>query len=181
MPNTTLQPLVDLLHEMRTMIERLDDVDYARPAPGRTSGGIGGHVRHCLDHVAALLAGVQTGLCAYDRRQRGTAVEASRADAVDAITDVMIGLVHLDTSALYSEVYVETQLDPSGAMVITRSSVGREVAFLVSHTIHHNAIVSQMMQARGLQVGPRLGLAPATPVDSLRNTFAERGALVCAR
>jgi hypothetical protein len=58
-------------------------------------------------------------------------------------------------------------------MVITRSSVCREVAFLVSHTIHHNAIVGQMMQARGMEVAPRFGLAPATPAD--------RGALACAR
>ena len=49
------------------------------PAPGRTTGGIGGHVRHCLDHVSALLASTRTGLCAYDRRQRGTDVETWRA------------------------------------------------------------------------------------------------------
>jgi len=189
MPHTTLQPLVDLLHQMRTMIERLDDDDYARPARGRTSGGIGGHVRHCLDHVSALLTGIRTGLCAYDRRRRGTDIETSRAAAVDAITDVMIDLVHVDTATLYSEVYVETQLDPSGAMVITRSSVCREVAFLVSHTIHHNAFVGQMMQARGLAVAPRFGLAPSTPFDAaqgrpldpVQSAPREEGALVCAR
>jgi hypothetical protein len=189
MPHPTLQPLFDLLHQMRTMIERLDDIDYATPAPGRTRGGIGGHVRHCLDHVSALLAGTRTGLCAYDRRQRGTDVETSRAAAIDAITDVMIDLLHLDTAALDSEVFVETQLDPSGAMVITRSSVGREVAFLVSHTIHHNAIVGQMMRARGLDVAPRFGVAPATPpdaargrpLDSAHGKPTDRGTLVCVR
>jgi hypothetical protein len=158
-------PLFELLHQMRKMIERLDDINYAMPAPGRTTGGIGGHVRHCLDHVSALLTGVRTGLCPYDRRQRGTDVETSRGAAIDAITDVMLGLRELDGPTLESQVYVETQLDQSGAMVITRSSVCREIAFLVSHTIHHNAIVAQMMQARGLQVAPRFGLAPATPTE----------------
>jgi hypothetical protein len=172
MPHATLRPLFDLLHQMRTMIERLDDANYVRPAPGRTTGGIGGHVRHCLDHVSALIAGTRTGLCAYDRRQRGTEVETSRSAAIDAITDLMIELLHLDIATLDSEVFVETQLDPAGAMIITRSSVCREVAFLVSHTIHHNAIVGQMMQSRGLEVAPRFGLAPATPTE---------GALVCAR
>ena len=78
----------------------------------------------------------------------------------------MIGLLGLDARTLDSEVYVETQLDVSGATVTVRSSVSREVAFLVSHTIHHNAIVGQMMRARGLEVAPRFGLAPATPIEA---------------
>jgi hypothetical protein len=85
----------------------------------------------------------------------------------------MIGVLGVDTPALESEIFVETQLETSGAMVVTRSSVGREVAFVVSHTIHHNAIVAQMLRARGLDVAPRLGLAPSTPLD--------RGAALCAQ
>ena len=173
MRHQTLQPLVDLLHEMRTMIARLDDVDYAMPAPGRTTGGIGGHVRHCLDHVSALLASTRTGLCAYDRRQRGSEVETSRIAALRATTDAMIGLLQLDAATLESEVFVETQLDPAGEMVVTRSSISREVAFLVSHTIHHNAIVAHMLHARGIELMPRFGLAPATPLDE--------SAALCAR
>lgn len=173
MRHQTLQPLVDLLHQMRTMIARLDDVDYAMPAPGRTTGGIGGHVRHCLDHVSALLASTRTGLCAYDRRRRGTDVETSRVAAIDATTDAMIGLLQLDAATLESEVFVETQLDAAGGMIITRSSICREVAFLVSHTIHHNAIVAQMLHARGIEVLPRFGLAPATPLGD--------GVALCAR
>jgi hypothetical protein len=183
MSHPTLQPLFELLHQMRRVIERLNDIDYAMPAPGRTTGGIGGHVRHCLDHVSALLTGARTGLCRYDRRERDTDVETSRAAAIDAITDVMLGLLQLDALTLESEVYVETQLDPSGAMVITRSSVCREIAFLVSHTIHHNAIVAQMMHARGLSVAPRFGLAPATPTESGPPASGHHviGAMVCAR
>ena len=173
MPHATLRPLLDLLHDMRTMVERLDDIDYTMPAPGRTTGGIGGHVRHCLDHVSALTAGARTGLCAYDRRRRGTDIETSRAAAIDAITDVMIGVLRLDAATLESGVFVETQLDPAGAMVTTHSSVGREVAFLVSHTIHHNAIVAGMLEARGIAFAPRFGLAPSTPL--------ERGAALCAQ
>ena len=82
-------------------------------------------------------------------------------------------LLQLDGDTLESEVFVETQLEPGGAMVVTRSSICREVAFLVSHTIHHNAIVAQMLHARGLEVTPRFGLAPATPLGE--------GAELCAQ
>ena len=100
MPHRTLQPLVVLLHQMRTMIERLDDIDYAMPAPGRTTGGIGGHVRHCLDHVFALLAGTSSGLCTYDRRRRGTNVETSRAAAIEAIAEAITGLLGVNSTTL---------------------------------------------------------------------------------
>jgi hypothetical protein len=173
LPAAPLQPLLELLHQMRKMIYQLDDVDYARPAPGRSSGGIGGHVRHCLDHVSALLAGTRTGVCAYDRRTRGTDVETSRCAAVCVIADLTGELLRLHPSMLDGNVEVETQIDPSGAMITTRSSLAREVAFVVSHTIHHNAIVGQMMQARGLEVGPRFGLAPSTP--------SEQESRACAR
>ena len=181
MPHATVTPLLDLLHQMRTTIDRLDDIDYAMPAPGRTSGGIGGHVRHCLDHVSALVEGIRTGLCAYDRRQRGTVVETSRAAAVEAITDTMIALLHLDAASLDAEILVEAQLEPAGARGVSRSSVCREVAFLVSHTVHHNAIVGQLLQTRGLTVAPRFGLAPATPLDAAPTAVMTSGVLACAQ
>jgi uncharacterized damage-inducible protein DinB len=161
-----VRPLLELLEQMRTTIERLDDCDYSRPAPGRSSGGVGGHVRHCLDHVSALLTATRTGLCTYDRRQRGTKTETCRVAAMSAISDVTRALMFLASDTLETEVYVETQIDPSGATIVTRSSIGRELAFVASHTIHHNAIVAQMMRTRGLTFTPRFDLAPATPTDA---------------
>jgi uncharacterized damage-inducible protein DinB len=160
-----VQPLLGLLHEMRWMIERMDDDAYTMPAPGRTSGGIGGHVRHCLDHIGALVEATRTGICEYDRRQRGTDVETCRAVAARRIVELCERLTAFDSSLLDDPLLVETQIDPKGAMILTRSSVCREVAFVISHTIHHNAIVAQLMRARGESVGERFGLAPATPSE----------------
>jgi len=160
---TPLQPIVDLLHEMQTLIERLDYVDYTMPAPGRSSGAIGGHVRHCLDHVNAVIAATHTGICAYDRRVRGTDVEADRGAALRAIADVIDAVQCLDQTAFNREIEVESQLDRSGTTITTRSSIGRELVYVMSHTIHHNAIVSMMLRARGVSTEPCFGVAPSTP------------------
>jgi uncharacterized damage-inducible protein DinB len=162
-----VQPLVALLDEMRRMIERIDDDTYTRPAPGRTSGGVGGHVRHCLDHVSALVHAIRTGVCEYDRRRRGTEVERCRATAISQIAGLCEQLTAFDEGLLDEPLLVETQIDPSGAMILTRSSMCREVAFVISHTIHHNAIVAQLLRARGSDVGERFGLAPATPSEPI--------------
>ena len=161
-----VRPLAGLLQQMRSTIEQMDDETYSMPAPGRSSGGVGGHVRHCLDHVAALVTATRTGVVEYDRRRRGTDVEHCRMAAIHQIDELAELLAALDSSVLDEPLLVETQIDPSGAMILTRSSVCREVAFVISHTIHHNAIVAQLLAGRELELDARFGMAPATPVES---------------
>ena len=168
-----VQPLFGLLVQMRTMIERMDDDAYAIPAPGRTSGGVGGHVRHCLDHITALMHATRSGIVEYDRRLRGTEVETCRMAALQQIAALARDLARLDASVLDEPLLVESQIDPSGTMMLTRSSVCREVAFVVSHTIHHNAIVAQLLAGRDVDLDARFGLAPATPLET--------AAVACAR
>jgi uncharacterized damage-inducible protein DinB len=173
LPVAPLQTLVELLDEMRRLVEALDDVQYALPAAGRSAGGIGGHVRHCLDHVTAWLTASCTGVCAYDRRARGTDIETNRRAALRAIGEVSAVVATVEPAVFDRDVTVETQLDRSGTMMTTRSSVGRELVFVTNHTIHHNAIVAQMLQARGLDAAPRFGLAPSTPNDRRNRRAAD--------
>jgi uncharacterized damage-inducible protein DinB len=161
-----LHSVVTLLQEMHTLVERLDQEEYTRPAPGRSSGGVGGHVRHCLDHVSALIAATYTGVCAYDGRARGTDVETHRGAALTAIAGLIRVVAGLDPSLLHREIDVEIQLDRAGAISRTRSSFGRELIYIMSHTIHHNALVALMLRGRGIPVDPHLGLAPSTPSES---------------
>ena len=145
------------------MIEHIDDESYTAPARRRSGGGIGGHVRHCLDHVSALVAGTRTGLCAYDRRARGTAVETCRLAALHCILDLEADLLRLN-SQFDVPVDVETQVDTEGAFLVTTSTIGRELLFVINHTIHHNALIAHLLDERAIDMGPRFGLAPATPV-----------------
>jgi hypothetical protein len=108
-------PLFNLLSQMRSMIERLEDEAYCRPAPGRTSGGVGGHVRHCLDHIAALLNATRSGVVEYDRRRRGTPVETCRMSALQEIAALAGELARLDDSVLDEPLLVESQIDPAVA------------------------------------------------------------------
>ena len=171
---TPVQPLFSLLVQMRSMIERMNDDAYAMPAPGRTSGGVGGHVRHCLDHIAALVHATRSGVVEY----RSAAARHPRRDLPDggAAADrrARRRLACLDASVLDEPLLVESQIDPAGAIILTRSSVCREVAFVVSHTIHHNAIVAQLLANRDVDLDARFG-AGAGHADSTPRR------LVCAR
>jgi hypothetical protein len=173
LPTSPVPALVSVLGDIRRLVERLDDVAYASPAPGRSSGGVGGHVRHTIDHVTALLDALDTGVCAYDRRRRGTDVERCRTVALVAIEAAVRGVRGLTDDRLDEAVLVEAQLDEAGATTILRSTVGREVAFVSHHAVHHNAFVKELLRARGVEIDARFGLAPATPTDA--------SPVVCAR
>jgi uncharacterized damage-inducible protein DinB len=46
--------------------------------------------------------------------------------------------------------------------VVVGTSVGRELAYVLSHTIHHNAIVGAMVKTLGGTPPQRFGYAPST-------------------
>ena len=56
----------------------------------------------------------------------------------------------------------EAAVLPPGADAWTRSSLRRELVVLLSHTVHHHALVRERLLARGCDPGRGLGLAPST-------------------
>jgi len=61
-------------------------------------------------------------------------------------------------------VVVRTLVAIDGPVVEAVSSVARELAFVVSHTIHHNAQIALLAHRLGSSRLPRrFGVAPSTP------------------
>ncbi|MBX9580308.1 MAG: DinB family protein [Gemmataceae bacterium] len=78
-----VRALAAALGQLADLVAALTDDQYTRQ-PAAAGSAVGGHVRHNLDHVDALLRGLRTGHLDYDRRERGTAVERDRGEAVAA-------------------------------------------------------------------------------------------------
>jgi len=158
-----LGPLMAILQQLIEVIEPLSDAEYTRDGVGELPGTIGGHVRHCLDHVSALLHGASEGVIDYDTRRRGTDVETSRLAAIALMRQQIRELAELPVEALDRPIDLNVMLNADGDAIAARSTVGREVAFVLSHTIHHNAIVGAMIRTLGGRVEARFGYAPSTP------------------
>ena len=58
--DSIVAPLVALLDQLEWVLRRLDDRQYAAQRALPISGTVGGHVRHCLDHMSALIIGATT-------------------------------------------------------------------------------------------------------------------------
>jgi uncharacterized damage-inducible protein DinB len=156
------QPVIVLLEQLRDLITLMPTAMYlARPA-ARVSGSVGEHVRHCLDHVSAFAAALAGEELSYDRRRRGTTVETDPLSAVNEIERLFVRLERLTVSPLDRQIVVSSLVDPDGPALVMRSTVARELAFVVEHTIHHCALIAVLAEWQGWRVPYGFGIAPPT-------------------
>jgi hypothetical protein len=156
--------LADLLKQTATVVAQLAPEEYTDSDVPGISGSIGGHVRHCLDHVRALELGIERGLVDYDVRRRDVTLEREREAAVCALMAAASRLANVPGHALGRIVAVRSLVSADGPVVEAVSSVGRELVFVVSHTVHHNAQIALLAHRLGSSRLPRrFGVAASTP------------------
>lgn len=161
-PCDPIRTLVAALQQLADVLDAASDEQYVQQPVGVVPGSLGGHVRHCLDHFEALCRGAGTGLIDYDDRERGTVVETSRCAAAQALRSLKDRVACLGEQNLAGRVVVTSMLSADGATLQSHSSLGRELAFVLSHTVHHNALVAAMCRTLGIPIPERFGFAPST-------------------
>lgn len=166
-------PLVGLLRQLFDLVESLADEEYTRKPVGVVPSSIGGHVRHNLDHVGALLRGLRAGKVDYDLRDRGTDVERDRGAALAEIRRLEEGLSDFPWHAVPPLINLTALVAPDRPGVTSLTSPDRELAFVVSHTVHHNAIIGIMVRLLGAELPGDFGYAPST--------IAHQRSRACAR
>ncbi|MFA7237112.1 MAG: DinB family protein [Phycisphaeraceae bacterium] len=154
-------PLICLLEELAGVLRSLSDEQYTHRFGEVFDSSIGGHVRHVLDHVAAWLDATADGELNYDRRQRGTDVETHRQIAVDHC-EQLIDRLNQSPADGERTLTLHVLLSADAPPITTTTTVAREAAFVVGHTVHHNAIISVMARMRGGQLPAKFGYAPST-------------------
>lgn len=140
-----------LLHQGVALLENLSEAQYA---------GVGPHYRHALEHYLGFFRGLAEGRVDYDARERDAVLERSREAALEATRRCLASLDALEHTADHAlEVQMETETG-SEAPDWRRSSVGRELQFLCSHTVHHYALIKLLLPEAGLP--GEFGVAPST-------------------
>lgn len=156
-------PNVELLEQLASLVARLQDGQYVHVERRLTGASIGAHVRHILDHYRLFLAGLPAGAVDYDARERETPVERERAAALAQAANLAAGLRGLPAEAFARPLHVHQQgaYEP-GRFEHTESRVDRELLFLQSHTVHHQAIIGLLAKLQGVEPPEHFGVAPST-------------------
>ena len=168
-----VEPLVAVLVQLDNLLETLTDEQYIATPGGLVTSGIGGHIRHNLDHIEALLRAAETGVLDYDRRERGTGIERDRTVARAAIHKLASQLQAFDWADTPVFLSMDAIVTPDALAVKMKTTIDRELVFVLSHTIHHNALIALLVKLQGAALPPDFGYAPST--------LAHRGRLPCAR
>jgi uncharacterized damage-inducible protein DinB len=164
---TATAALAAVLDDLALVVDSLTDAQYADSGVPGVSGSVGGHVRHCLDHVRALERAIQTGLVDYDSRERDTLIEVDRTLAWSLLVSARRRMASIPESVLARPVVVRTRLHAGTAPVEVLSSLEREVSFVIAHTIHHCATIAVLSGATPERLPERFGLAPSTLADAV--------------
>ena len=151
----------ELLEQGVTLLSRHDDQTFVAGDPSSYGSGIGPHFRHVLDHYISFINGLDCGFIDYDARKRNTKQEGSLSLTLNALEKVGSDLAALDVDIARS-IKVKVSASTEGEDVHSSSSVGRELQFLVSHTVHHYALIAIASRMLGIFPDEAFGVAPST-------------------
>jgi uncharacterized damage-inducible protein DinB len=133
------------------------------PVTGRPPS-VGAHFRHVLDHYLAFIHGLREGRIDYDRRDRDPEIEADFHAACAAAERIEAALRGLPVATIQARILVNVAVatEAHGETLWESSTVQRELAFLLSHTVHHYALISLHARRYGVELGEDFGVAPST-------------------
>ncbi len=149
------------LQQAVALLERLEDGQFAQAVASLHGSSAGGHMRHCIDHYLSFLGGVDSGRVDYDDRKRDLGLETLTNEASAAVEQIMQGLEGLMEDKM--PVGLLVKMDCGGEDIDWQpSTIGRELQFLVSHTVHHFAMVGGICRMLGVSLEDDFGVAPST-------------------
>jgi uncharacterized damage-inducible protein DinB len=169
----TLRDNVAALQQGIELLSGLSVQRYTQRTPACFNSTAGGHLRHIIEHYFSFLNGTENGEIDYEARARDPLIENDPAYAIAQLESICDRIESLTADQILR---VRSESTPVNAPPIwCASSTLRELEFLLSHTVHHYALIGVICQLAGQTLPKDFGMAPST----LRHLRAQELA-VCA-
>jgi uncharacterized damage-inducible protein DinB len=168
---TAIASNVAVLAQGATLLAQLTPESYAQRIPLCYNASVGGHIRHIIEHYQAFLRGLEDNEIDYEKRVRDPMVENDPVFAGALLESIA---QQLETVALTLSNRTLHYCAETTEGIASATSVLRELEFLLSHTIHHYALVAVMARLQGVEPEREFGIAPST-------LKYQRTQLACAR
>jgi uncharacterized damage-inducible protein DinB len=150
------------LKQLEDLISTIGTGNYNKESSVLSGATIGQHIRHILEFYLLLVSGSFTGTISYDKRERDLRIETDPAFAANTIRRLLTGIDMLEET---QSVRFDADYSFRGTSQNTiSSSVGRELAYCIEHSIHHQAIIKAGLIELGLGsiVNENFGVAYST-------------------
>ena len=152
---------VALLDQVAAIIRDMTDAVYTNVDSAYYKSGIGRHLRHILDFYHNLVT-TDGQRIDYDNRTRSRKIETERTEALAKIEAVCSALKTISSA----DDTIQVKNDDGGHRdtgdSFSPSTIGRELQFLASHTVHHFAIMAMILRLQQIEPPADFGIAPST-------------------
>ena len=151
---------IEKLEEIKALFSELSPDLYIQQIPVLNGATLGQHFRHILEFYICLIKGVAKGEVCYDERERNELIESKINYATKTINNVIMYLLSINSDKAivlksnYSTLPEDYEEIPS--------SLHRELAYALDHTVHHLALVKIALQVENIPVDEHFGVAPST-------------------
>lgn len=163
---------IHFLNQGIRLLSSISDEEYAFNNGKYFKSGIGRHFRHILEHYLSLINGY-TDKINYDERPRDVRMETERTFAISTMRSIIDSLeVFIDKPELIDRT-LEVQSNEGIEQEDTpwsESSIRRELQFLISHTVHHYALIALILKTEGIETEESFGVAPSTLKHELQQS-----------
>ncbi|MEZ4815456.1 MAG: hypothetical protein R3A80_09670 [Bdellovibrionota bacterium] len=128
------------------------------------SGTIGAHTRHILDHIDAFIKGCSEYTVNYDIRERDTLTEKDPKAALSRIKKINENIHSINAKCIHTErpLKLAAMTDTNGSFVNIASNLEREFLFIISHTVHHMALIRNLCTQSEFFLNENFGKASST-------------------
>lgn len=148
---------IDLLSSITDTLYTTNNGEYNK-------SGIGRHFRHIIEHYFSFI-NEDSGQIDYDARERNLRLENDRLFMISSMENVINSLSKMleIPERLDQEVQVRSN-EGSGEdnSPLSKSTLRRELQFLISHTVHHYALIGLILKTMGFNPDATFGVAPST-------------------
>jgi uncharacterized damage-inducible protein DinB len=127
------------LEQLHDLLQKIPAEAYTGKPEVLYGASVGQHIRHILEFYLLMISGSIGGVISYDKRQRDLRIENEQEYAIVVINKIMksLDLISEEDPVLFEGDFTS---DSSGTNTI-KSSVGRELAYCIEHSIHHQALI----------------------------------------
>ncbi|MBL9135167.1 MAG: hypothetical protein JNK85_04835 [Verrucomicrobiales bacterium] len=152
-----------VLDQGEELLRLLTVEEYQRRHPHAFNASIGGHYRHCLDHFLSVVNARDTGFVDYDGRERNPRIETDPDFALAVTRNLRRALQGFEDDDLQDSIPVRCSVSyEASEEAPLASTLGRELAYAITHAIHHFALVAFLARQSGIPLPDGFGLAPST-------------------